>query len=56
VWRTIKTGEQVGFALGKKATKALGSSKRVWLAVDVVGRRGKSVVGGRHFRFQLVRP
>ena len=52
--KTIKTGDTLPFAL-EKAVKALGSSKKLWLAVDIVGRRGKSVVSGRYFRFQLVK-
>ena len=56
VSRTIGQGDAVPFALGKKATKLLGSAKKLTLQLDLVARRGGKVAGARFFPFQLVKP
>lgn len=52
---TVDSPEPVEFALGKKATKLLGSAKKVSLFGEVVGRRGKQVVSSRFLNFTLTK-
>ena len=53
--RTVGSGDNANLALGKKATKLLGSASKVTLSVDVALRNGRAFVGGQFFRFSLLR-
>lgn len=55
VGRSITSPQPVEIKIGKNASKVLGSAKKTFLSVDLVGRRGTKVVTGVFFRFYLTK-